>query len=378
MPKLRKCRICKNRKFKKIFSLGLQPIANKLLEKPVNVKNYPLELYQCSHCSLIQLGYIVPKEILYDTYFYIPSISKTHLKHFNDLATLLIKELSLKINSLVVDIGSSNGSLLEYFQVKGMNVVGVEPAKNIKSDLPTIRKYFTKSTANQIVNSQGKAKLVIATNLFAHINDLDEFIESLDILLDKDGVFFAQFPDVRNLLKENQFDTIYHEHLSYFTYEPLYHLFANSPFELYKIDSSTIHGGSMRIYIKRRKPLIEDFISSVAKIKKDLYSTILHMKQQGKIIAGFGAAAKGVVLLNYCKLDNKLISYVADGTSYKQGKYIPGVNIPIVPENELIFKAPDVILILAWNFKEEIIEKLKQPPYGKFTFIVPIPSVQII
>lgn len=372
---VKKCRICKNTQLKKIFSLGKQPLANNLLNKKGKARMYPLELLQCSHCTLIQLSYVVPKEELFDNYFYIPSISKTYLKHFDTLSQSLIDRLQLEENSLVVDIGSSDGSLLECFKEKGMNVLGVEPAQNIDASVPTIREYFTPKTALAIVEYTGKAKLVTATNVFAHIDNLDEFIEALNILLDEDGVFFAQFPDVRNLLQENQFDTIYHEHLSYFTYEPLHHLFANSPFELFKIDSTNIHGGSMQILIKRREPLLSRFAMNVVEIKMRLSNYLTLEKMNKKKIVAFGAAAKGIVLLNYCGLDNAVIDYIADGTPYKQGKYAPGVNIPIVPEEMILEDPPDIILILAWNFKNEIMEKLK----GKgFTFVIPVPFVQIL
>ncbi len=372
---VRRCRICQSKKLEKIFSLGNQPIANNLLDKPGKIRIYPLELLQCEHCTLIQLSYVVPKEKLYDNYLYIPSVSKTHLQHFDILATNLIEGLKLRKNSLVVDIGSSDGSLLKCFKKRGMRVVGVEPAKNIKSTVLTFRRYFNKKTATGIVSKYGKAKLITATNSFAHINNLIGYFKALDILLDKDGIFFAQFPDVRNLLKENQFDTIYHEHLSYFTYEPLHHLFANSPFELFRVDESEIHGGSMRIYVRRRPLLLEAFMKNVNKIKEDLRKYLLEEKKKGKKIVGFGAAAKGMVLLNYCGLDNKIIDYIADGTLYKQGKFTPGTNIPIVPEEQLLKEKPDIVLILAWNFKKEIMEKLKGRGY---TFVIPIPEVEVV
>ena len=375
MSKLTKCRICKNKDLIKIFSLGSQPLANNLLDKPQEVKKYPLNLVQCSHCSLIQLDYVVDRRKMYTNYLYIPSVSKTHLQHFEKLAGLLILELSLRSKSLVVDIGSNDGSLLKYFQKYGMRVIGVEPARNIKADVPTVREFFKKSIAKQIVNSEGKAKLITATNVFAHIDDLHYFLEALDTLLDDDGVFFAQFPDIRNLLKENQFDTIYHEHLSYFKHESLSHLFTNTPFEIFRIDTTPVHGGSMQIYVRRREPLIENFDFGVQTIKNDLYLLLSNFKKEGKKIVGFGAAAKGMVLLDYCGLDNQLIDYIADGTPYKQGKYTPGTNIPILPEEELTKNKPDIILILAWNFKEEIMEKLEK---RGFTFVVPIPTVQII
>ena len=199
---------------------------------------------------------------------------------------------------------------------------------------------------------------------------MGEYLESLDILLDDDGVFFAQFPDARNLLKENQFDTIYHEHLSYFTYEPLHHLFSNTPFELWQITSDNIHGGSMQIWVRRRPKLVENFLDNVYLIKSKLQDKIYSHQASGKKIVGFGAAAKGTVLLNYCNLH---LDYVVDGTPYKQGKFIPGVNTPIYPEEYLLKDPPNAILILAWNFKDEIMDKLKGRGY---TFIVPIPEVK--
>ena len=377
---MQKCRICGG-KLKKVFSLGKQPYANNLTNKPShNQGKYPLDLYQCQHCTLIQLGYIAPRENLFKDYLYIPSVSSTHMQHFDRLSHTLIDDVPLKKNDLVVDIGSSDGSLLRYFRMKGMNVAGVEPAKNLVAiakatyNIPTYRSYFDEKVAAKIVKEHGKAKLVTATNVFAHVNNLKEFIRALDILLADDGVFFAQFPDVRNLLKDNQFDTIYHEHLSYFTYEPLHHLFAESKFELYKIDSSSIHGGSMRIYVRRRDISVEKFVKNVTLIKRNLRDYIIQKKKEGKKVVGFGAAAKGVVLLNYCELDTKLIDYVVDGTAMKQGKFIPGVNIPIYPEEYLAKDKPDVVLILAWNFKEEIMEKLK---HTEFDFVVPIPEVEV-
>ena len=372
---MKRCRICKSFRLKKVFSLGKQQLANKLLDKPKQKANdYPLDLYSCQHCTLLQLGKVVPKEEMYEEYFYIPSVSKTGLKHFKDLAKRLTRELKLKSGDLVVDIGGNDGSLLKQF--RRMKVVNVDPAKNIKIDpqIPTVRDYFTKDVAEVIVRTKGKAKLVTGTNVFAHIDNLQEFLKNLDILLDDDGVFFAQFPDVRNLLSQNQFDTIYHEHLSYFTYEPLHHLFTNTPFELWQITSDNMHGGSMQIWVRRRPKLLEEFRKNVEEIKEELLEVLLG-KNIFHSVVGFGAAAKGTVLLNYCDLDSTVIDYIVDNTPYKQGKFVPGVNIPIYPESKLLEEKPGtIVLILAWNFKEEIMEKLKNRGY---TFIVPIPKVQI-
>lgn len=379
--KVTSCRICKSKKLTLVFSLGKQPPANNLVAaKNKKSKTYPLELLQCQHCGLIQLSYVVSKEKLFDNYFYIPSLSQTYLSHFDELSHSLINDLQLQKKSLVVDIGGSDGSLLQAFEKKGMNVVNIEPAKNIVSKVVKINQYFDKKTAQQVVKKFGKAKLATATNVFAHIHDLHTFVKNLDILLDDDGVFFAQFPDVRYLLKENQFDTIYHEHLSYFTYEPLHHLFMNSPFELFKVENSEIHGGSMRIYVRRRKFLLPEFAKNAKTIKKELNTFLRSEKKKGKKIVGFGAAAKGMTLLYYCGLDNKILDYIADGTPYKQGKYSPGTGIKVEPETELIKNSPDIILILAWNYKEEIIKKV-QKMLGKdkkITFVLPIPTVEII
>jgi hypothetical protein len=380
--KVTTCRICKNKKLKLIFSLGKQPLANNLPANPSeNTPVYPLELVQCSHCGLIQLSYVVPKEKLFDNYFYIPSVSATYLKHFEEIATMLIKRFNLKKGDVIVDVGGSDGSLLTMFEKRGMKVINIEPAKNIKSQVFKITSYFTKDTVQKVVKEYGKAKLVMATNVFAHIDDLTGFIQNLDILLDQDGIFFAQFPDVRNLLKENQFDTIYHEHLSYFTTEPLYHLFSNTPLEILKIESSEIHGGSMRIFVKKRDKTLENFVTNVKIIKDDVNSYLREAKIKGKKIVGYGAAAKGMVLLYYCGLDNSIIDYIADGTPYKQNKFTPGTNIVVKAEEELVENTPDIILILAWNFKEEIISKVRSMlgKKGKdITFVVPIPTMEVI
>jgi hypothetical protein len=379
--KLTKCRICGEKKFKKIFSLGKQPLANNLLlTRDEKEKTFPLQIVQCTHCGLIQLNYIVPKEEMFDNYFYIPSISKTYLSHLNELSRSMIKDLKLQKGNLVIDIGGSDGSLLSFFEKRGMHVINVEPAKNVASKVYKINTYFHNETARQIVDRFGKAKLATATNVFAHIHDLHKFIEDLDIVLDDDGVFFAQFPDVKNLLSENQFDTIYHEHLSYFTHEPLYHLFNNKPFEIFRLENSNIHGGSMRLYVRKRKKLLHTFSKNVETIKKELTKYLSDEKRSGKKIIAFGAAAKGMTLLNYFGLNNKIIDYIADGTPYKQGKFSPGTRIPVLPENELLKNPPDVILILAWNYKEEIIEKVNKlyKERRNITFVIPIPQVEII
>lgn len=372
---MRRCRVCRSFRLKKVFSLGEQPLANNFLKtRDEKEKLYPLDLYECQHCTLLQLGCVVPKEKLYDNYTYIPSASKTYLKHFENLADKLIKEIPLEENSFVVDIGGSDGSFLQCFKDRRMEVLNVEPAQNIqvKEGIPVIRKYFNKDVAREIVNIHGKARLITATNSFAHIDNLHEYLEALDILLHRDGVFFAQFPDARNLLKENQFDTIYHEHLSYFSYESLHHLFANSPFELFNITSDNIHGGSMQIWVRRRPQLLDNFVDQVHIIQGQLNNYLGQQKEYGKKVVGFGAAAKGTVLLNYCDIH---LDYVVDGTSYKQGKFVPGVGTPIYPEEHLLEDPPDIVLILAWNFKDEIMEKLKGRGYA---FVIPIPKVQVI
>ena len=366
-----RCRICNEKELKKIFSLGKQPLANSLLQEGEKAERFPLEWYQCEHCSLIQLGYVVPKEKMFDNYFYIPSMSKDHLKDFMITAKKIKETIGLKKNDLVVDVGGSDGSFLKWFRVLGARVVNIEPAKNIDTgDIKTYQKYFNMKTASEVRVNDGRAKLVTMTNVFAHIDNLREVVDALDMLLTDDGVFFARFPNVKNLLAENQFDTIYHEHLSYFTYEPLYHLFLNTPFEIFKIEETPVHGGSMMIYVRRRDHVLKDFIGNVKQIKQGLRDYIVSQKKKGKKVIGFGAAAKGTILLNYCDLE---LDYVVDDTPYKIGKFIPGVNIKIEPSEILKWDDPDIMLILAWNWKEEIMRK-----FPGYTYIIPIPKVEII
>lgn len=375
------CRICDSFALEKIFSWGNQPLVNQYLSKATDkVDLYPLELYRCTNCGLLQLGHVIPKEILFpDDYPYVPSISKTNLEHFDRISEALDKELGLK-DALVIDIGSNDGSLLKRFQEKGAKVLGVEPAGMLaeranQEGISTIHDFISPGVAEDIVKKHGKAKLVTMTNVFAHVDDLHGLLGALDILLGEEGVFFAQFPDVRNLLSENQFDTVYHEHLSYFTNEPLHYLFSHSPFEIYKIENSKMHGGSMQIQVRRRINPFGNFILNTEAIKKELYEYLTEQIKQGKKVAGFAAAAKGVILLNYCGLGSEIVDYVVDGTPYKQGKFIPGVNIPIYPEEYLLEDPPDIILILAWNFKEEIMQKLKGRNY---TFVIPIPKMEVL
>ena len=338
-------------------------------------ETYPLEWYQCGHCNLIQLGYVVNKRKMFDKYFYIPSVSKDHLKDFDQMAKKLVKELKLKKGSLVVDVGGSDGSFLECFQRRGMTVLNVEPAKNIKSKVNKWEGYFNRNAAEAIFKRHGRAKLITMTNVFAHVDNLQEVIKCLDFLLDDDGVFFARFPNVDNLLDKNQFDTIYHEHLSYFSKESLYHLFLNTPFEIDHIEDTQIHGGSMMLYVKRRENKMAEFVDNVQTIKDHLLIYLTNQKAKGKKIYGFGAAAKGTILLNYCGIDKKIIDYVIDDTPYKIGKWIPGVYIPIVSSKFLEKEKPDIILILAWNWEAEIRRKLKGQGYA---FVIPIPKVRII
>ena len=380
MPE-RDCRVCGSNEVYPMFSLGEQPLANGLLEcQDQESPIYPLQLDKCNHCSLIQLSHVVPKEKMFNNYLYIPSVSKTNLAHFDRIACLTTDRLGLINDDLIVDIGSNDGSLLQAFKRRGMRTVGIEPANNLAKiardkGIDTLNNYFNQKAAKRVVDRYGNAKLVTAINVFAHIDDLHGFVRGLDTLLDYDGVFFAQFPDVRNLLKENQFDTIYHEHLSYFTYEPLHHLFSNTNFELENFTSDNVHGGSMQIWVRRRPNLLADFLEGVEDIKYNLVQRLEEEKKQGRKIVGFGAAAKGTVLLNYCGLGRDIIDYIADGTPYKQNKFIPGVKIPIYPEEHLLEDPPNTVLILAWNFKDEIINKLKGRGYD---FIVPIPKVEVI
>lgn len=407
--RIRTCRICGSDLIFEFLSLGSMPIPNGFLSKKELKKPepfYPLGVFVCEKCWLVQLTHVIPAEIMFKNYLYIPSTSTTMLNHFKKFAEDTIRNFSLTDKDLVIDIGSNDGSLLGYFKEYEINVLGIDPASNLAQvarlkGINTIDDFFTEKLAKRIVKDSGKARIITATNVVAHINNLHNLISGIKVLLEKNGVFIMEFPYLVDLLEKNEFDTIYHEHLSYFSIRPLIELFKQHGMYIFQIKRLTVHGGSVRIYIAKEKSAFqtnqsvqkfvkeellrklntkdayEDFGRRVRIIKRDLKTYLKKIKLQGKTIVGYGASAKGNVLLNYCKIGTDLLDYIVDSILYKHGRYTPGTHIPIFPEIRLQKDIPRYALILAWNFADEIIRK--QTKYRKKggQFIITIPYLRI-
>jgi len=368
---------------------------------------FPLNLCFCPDCGLVQLAEVVNPEIMFKKYLYISSFSKTMSKHFSQLAHNIVKNFKLNKNSLVVELGSNDGTLLEFFKKEGVKILGVDPASNLAKianakGIETIDDFFNQKTVEKILKEKGRADIILGTNVFAHIDNLHDVVLGVKKLLKNNGVFIAEFPYLLNLIENNEFDTVYHEHLSYFALKPLIILFQKFGLELFDAEKTTVHGGSIIIYAKkndskphpsqRLKNMIKEekekniyslrtyleFAKRVKKNTTELVTLLKNLKKRHKKIIGFGAPAKGVILLNYCKIGPDILAYLTDNIFYKQGLYSPGTHIQILPEEIIAQDKIDYILILPWNFSKEIIQKLA--PFRKKggKIIIPIPSVTVL
>ncbi len=407
--KVKACRICGNPNLKLFLTLGNIPLPNGFLTKnqlSKPEKYFPLNACLCEKCGLVQLQEIVNPNEMFKNYVYIPSTSKTRMNNFSEIAEYANKNFKLNHNSLVIDIGSNDGSLLSYFKGYGIKTLGIDPAVNLAKiaelkGITTINNYITPVLAKKIYKKYGQANVITATNVVAHIDNLYDLFKSVEILLGVNGVFICEFPYLLDLIKNNQFDTIYHEHLSYFSIKPLIKLTSRVNLELFDVFRSNIDGGSLRVVFKKKnikleinakiKKLLDNennyglynfstyqkFAKRVKHVSDNLQKTLKKIKKQGKTIAGYGAAAKGNILLNYCHINDKLIDYIVDSTPYKQGLFTPGTHIPIFPEAEIMKTKPDYILILAWNFAFEIMDKEKKYKVQGGKFIIPVPKVTI-
>lgn len=410
VKKLSSCRICKNKRIRTVLSLGSTPLANSFLKKGqlhLPEPFFPLEVNFCSRCGQLQLGHVVSPDLLFKDYVYVSSTSPVFVAHFEEYAKDVTRRFKLTRKSLVVDIGSNDGILLKPFKKLGARVLGIDPAKSIAEratgqGIETLPHYFTPELAETITKTHGKASVVTANNVFAHVNDLDELIKAVKILLNNTSIFIIEVPYLVDFLEKNLFDTIYHEHLSYFSLKPLMVFFQRHGMKVFDAQRVSSHGGSIRVFIKRQganykvhprvKKLLKEeekrglysiktylgFSDKVRENKARLTRILGRLKAQGKTIVGYGAPAKGNTLLNYFGIGKDILDYIVDDSPLKQGLYTPGTHIPVVPFETLKRTKPDYILILAWNFAGPIMEKLSGFGKGGGGFILPAPKPAII
>ncbi|MBI2144967.1 class I SAM-dependent methyltransferase [Candidatus Woesearchaeota archaeon] len=398
------CRVCSGRSLRKVLSLGSTPPANAFVRDPNQEERFfPLELSFCSDCGFVQLTHVVSPELLFRDYVYVSSTSPVFVEHFRQLAAMVMNRFRLQPDSLVVDIGSNDGILLRPFKEGGMRVLGIDPAEKIaalatKSGIETIPIFFTASAAADIAAKRGKAKVITATSVFSHIDNLDDILAGVKNLLADDGVFVIEVYYLYELLEKNLFDTIYHEHLSYFTAATMSGLMGRLGMEVFDVSETDTHGGSLRVFVQKKggpnkvsgsvgqfiemensKKLSDAatyvrFARKIGDNREQLRKLLADLKRDGKSIVGYGAPAKGNTLLNYFGIGRETLDYIVDDSSWKQGLYTPGTHIPVVPFDELSSRKPDYILVLAWNFAEPIMRKC----VGMAKFIIPVPTPRIV
>ena len=402
------CRGCGAKLALTFLDLGISPIANNLVEdKQLNhqSKSYPLRAMTCEKCALVQLSEAIPKEKLFPaSYTYFSSYSSTWLEHSKTYAQKMISLLQLNENDLVVEIASNDGYLLQYFANSGIKVLGIEPASGvaktaIAKGVPTLINYFGESTAVELTQGQ-KPNLMIGNNVLAHVPDIHDFIKGFSLLITDEGLITFEFPHLLNLIKKTQFDTIYHEHYSYLSVTALLPIFAKHGLRIINVEKLLTHGGSLRIFVAKNISswIVHDSVRAtiaeelqydprdlrvyetlqrkVEGIKHNLLSELIKCKKDGKSISAYGAAAKGVTLLNYCGISNDLIDYVVDLNPNKQGKFLPGSQIPIVGINMFDMKIPDILLVLPWNLSIEIKSQLSSYLKSGMKTIRAIPKVE--
>jgi SAM-dependent methyltransferase len=403
------CRSCGDKHGELVLDLGNQPLANNLLNPDDIGKEeprFPLRIFVCPACWMIQITDTVPPVELFSDYLYFSSFSDTMLKHSRKAVDEHISDFGLDKDSHVVEIASNDGYLLKNFVAANIPCLGIEPAQNIakvarEAGIETVSEFFTKSLAEQHSAEGRKADLILGNNVFAHVPDTNDFVAGLAALLKDDGRIAIEFPYAVDLFKGVEFDTIYHEHVFYFSLLALQPLFERHGLEIFRVNRLPIHGGSLRVYAGHKgchaldssftEQLAEErqlgldqldyyssFSARIEKIRTDLRNELNRLREAGHNVAAYGASAKGSTLLNFYGLNSTDLDFVADRSPHKQGKLTPGTHIPIVPPEELIARQPDYTLLLTWNFATEILAQQQAYRDAGGQFIIPLPEVRTV
>lgn len=406
---MRLCRTCKRERLYLFLALGRQPLANGFLTEEQLSEDeplFPLDAHVCLACGLIQVADNVPPGF-FRNYVYVPSVSDAMHNHFAELADVMTREFVASPNGLTVDIGCNDGLFLKSMRHRGARALGIDPATNIvdmarEAGLEIVNEYFTPSIAGHIREQHGPAAAIVTTNTFHHVDDLDSFTEGVTRLLDDEGVFVIEVPHALDIVEQNQFDGVYHEHVSQFTVKSLAELADRSSLEVFRVDKLPVHGGSIRVFIRssgnRRvvapsvaewigkegemglfeRATYDDFSLRVDSIRKRLLDLIVSLKEGQNTIVGYGSSARGNTLLNYFGIGRQFLDYIVDRNVLKHGLYTPGMRIPVFPVERLLEDRPDYVLVLAWNFADEIIRQQAEFRAGGGRFLVPIPEPRII
>jgi len=405
------CRYC-GTTLKQVFcDLGMSPLSNAFI-KPEQINRmepfYPLRTYVCHECGLVQThDFERPEKIFDDNYAYFSSYSESWLAHAKRYSEAMTARFGLNAHSQVIEVASNDGYLLQYFKERDIPVLGIEPAANVAkvaqaAGIKTLIQFFGADTAVELVNNGVQADLLLGNNVLAHVPDLNDFVKGLRILLKPQGVITMEFPHLAKLIEEIQFDTIYHEHFSYFSFITVEKIFAKHGLTLFDVEELPTHGGSLRIFAKHSadnsKPVSErvgqvkdyecelgltkmeiytHFAERVREVKYALLQFLIKTKRQGKSVAGYGAPAKGNTLLNYCGIRTDFLDYTVDRSPHKQGCLLPGTHIPVYHPDKIKETKPDYLLILPWNLKDEIARQMAYIKEWGGQFVVPIPTVEI-
>lgn len=411
MARIDGCRICGNGSLEPILSFGEMPLANALVSEGalgLPERTYPLELVYCPECSLVQITETVPPQELFSEYLYFSSYSDTMLEHSSRLVDEMVKSRALTAGSLAIEIASNDGYLLQYYQQAGVPALGIEPAANIARSaiddrgIATICDFFGLELAGRLRDEGKLADVIHAHNVLAHVADLHGLVEGISVILKDNGVAVVEVPYLRELIDKCEFDTIYHEHLCYFSLTPLIRLFEEHGLMVIDVSLEEIHGGSLRLYVAHAggstvpgrsvESLLEEekkwgvgtldpyrlFAERVESSRSSIADTLGELKAEGHSIAAYGASAKGCILLNSCHIGKETIDFVVDRSQYKQGLYMPGALLPIYPPAKLLEEMPDYVLLLTWNFAEEIIEQQSEYMERGGRFVIPIPVVKVV